>query len=241
MVAPSPVDPEEASRITLALKAVALERRDRRRILRDAGRFDPVQPQPRERELDRRGDRARHAPLAGVRGSHPITERSALRHAAPHPAERDSAQKLIGHAVENEKRIGLFASHVVVLSLEAAAKRSPRQIIVRPCRLPRLKKTAARGPVPPTLPIVPERRRAQIKPIAAEHRLWDNGPRQAEQRHHTPFSARAIFAWPGALPAAPMTATGGDDLSMAAPVLRTSSTVMASTRASISSKESTRP
>ena len=45
VVAPSPVDLEEASRVTLAPEAVALKQGDRRRIFRDAGRFDPMQAQ----------------------------------------------------------------------------------------------------------------------------------------------------------------------------------------------------
>src|ERR1700722_14866569 len=176
-----------------------------------------------------------------MRGSHPVAESPALRHPPPHPAERDSAQELVGAAVENEKCISLVTRHVVVLALEAPAKCGACQIIVGPCRLPRLKKAAACSSQPRPWRIVPQRRRPQIDALAAEHRLRANWSRQAEQRHHTPFKAPAIFAWPGTLPTAPITASVGGDLSMAAPVLRTSSTVIASTRASISSKESGRP
>src|SRR3984957_13610112 len=241
VVAPSPVDLEKTARVALAQEVVTLEERDRWRIFRDAGGFDPVQPQLGEREFNRHRDRARHAPSARMRGSHPVAKRSALRHPAPHPAEGDSPQKFIIDAVENEKRISFVPSHVVVLALEAPAKCGAGQIVVRPCWFPRLKKTAAcRAQLRPRR-IVGKRRRPQIEAIAAEHRLRRNRSRQAEQRHHTPFKAAAIFAWPGALPTAPIIATAGGDLSMAAPALRTSSTVTASTRASISSKDSGRP
>ena len=45
MVAPRAVDLEIAARIALALEAVALEERDRGRVVGDAGRLDAVQPQ----------------------------------------------------------------------------------------------------------------------------------------------------------------------------------------------------
>src|SRR6185437_9383760 len=241
VVAPGPVDPEEPSRVALAPEAVALEQRDRGRIFRDAGRLDPMQPEPGHGELDRRRDRARHAALARMRRPHPVAERPALRDPAPDAAHRDSAQEFVREAVEDEERIGLVARHVVVLAPQAPAKRRAGQIVVRPRRLPGLEKGAAQRPQPRPGRIIRRRRRPQINAVAAHQRLRANGARQAEQRHQTPLSARAIFAWPGTLPAAPIAATAGADLSMAAPVLRTSSTVTASTRASISSNESGRP
>ena len=75
VVAPGAVDLEIGAGEPFALEAVALEQRDRRRIVGNAGRLDAMQPQRREAEVDRRGDGARHAALAGVRRAHPIAER----------------------------------------------------------------------------------------------------------------------------------------------------------------------
>src|SRR5271170_6442002 len=241
VVAPRAVDPEKSPRITLAPEAVALEQGDGGRVLGDARRLDAMQAQSRKGEFDRRGDGARHPPLAGVRRAHPVAEGAALRHPAPDAAERDPAQEFVVGAVENEERIGLVASHVVVLAPKAPAKGRSGQVVVRPSRLPRLEKAAARGPESGPGRIVGRRRRAQINLVAAQQRLRAYRSRQAEKRHHTPFKAPATFAWPGTLPTAPIAAKAGGDLSMAAPVLRTSSTEMASTRASISSNESGRP
>src|SRR5580658_5967573 len=241
VIAPRAVDPEESPRVTLAAKAVALEQCDGGRILRDARRLDAMQAQPRKGEFHRRGDGARHSSLAGVGRAHPVAEGPALRHPAPDAAERDPAQELVVGAVENQERIGLVASHVVVLTPEAPAKGRAGQVVIRPGRLPWLEKAAARSPQPGPGRIVGRRRRAQIEAVAAHQRLRAYRSRQAEKRHHTPFKAPAIFAWPGTLPTAPIAAKAGGDLSMAAPVLRTSSTEMASTRASISSNESGRP
>src|SRR5208337_689856 len=105
-----------------------------------------------------------------------------------------------------------------VLAPKAPAKGRSGQVVVRPGRLPRFEKAAARGPEPGPGRIVRRRRRAQTKAVAAQQRLRTHRSRQAEKRHHTPFKAAATFAWPGTLPTAPIVATAGGDLSMAAPV-----------------------
>src|SRR5208282_1219599 len=235
------VDLEESSRESLPLEAIALEQGDGRRILGNASRLDAMKPQSGKGEIDSRRDGARHSPLAGVRGAHPVAERPALRHPAPDAAERDSAQQFVSRAVENEERIGLVASHVLVLPPQAPAKGGAGQVIVRPRRLPGLQKSAARGPQSGPGRIIRQRRRPQVKAVAPQQRLRARGSRQAKKRHHTPFKAPAILTWPGTLPTAPIAATVGADLSMAAPVLRTSSTVMPSTRAIISLMERGRP
>ena len=241
MVAPGPVDLEIAARKPFALEAVALEQRDRGRVVRDAGRLDPVQPQFAESEFDHRRDRARHAPLAGVRRAHPVAERAGLRHAAADAAERDAADQLLGRLVENEEGVGLVAGHVLLLALEPPPEGRLRQVVVRPGRLPRLEEGAARRPEPRPGGEIRRRRRTQIEPVATQQRLGIDRSCQAEKRHQTPLSASATWARPGTLATAPIVATVGGDLSMAAPVLRTSSAEMASTRAIISSSDRGRP
>ena len=242
MIPPCAVDLEVAARIALALEAVALENGDRRRVVGDAGRLDAVQPQLREREIDDRRDRAGHASLAGVRRAHPVAERTRLRDAAPDAAERDAAQQLVRGLVEDEERVRLVARDILVLAAQAAAEGGLRQVVVGPGRLPGLEKYAAARPEPRPGRIVrapwPDADKARRRASSGSGLTDRVRPKSAIK---LPCSASAILAWPGTLPTAPIAAIVGDDLSMAAAVLRTSSTEIASTRATISSIESGRP
>ena len=95
VVTPGAVDLEIAARIALARETIAQQNGDRRRVVGNAGRLHPMQAELAEREIDRRGDGARHASLAGVLRPHPVAERSGLRNAPAQAAERHPAQKLV--------------------------------------------------------------------------------------------------------------------------------------------------
>src|ERR1700722_19705699 len=88
MVLPDAVDAEIFARITLAHEADIFQEPDRSGIGRDAGRFQPVQPQGAEGERDHRTHRRRHVALPDVRKPHPVTEAAGLRDAASDIGQR---------------------------------------------------------------------------------------------------------------------------------------------------------
>ena len=234
MIAPCVVDLEIGARKPFAMEAVALQQRDRRRVVGNAGRFDAMQAQRREAESDDRGDRARHVSLSGVRRAHPIAERRRLRDAAADAAEREPAEQFVRRRVEDEEGVGFVARHFLRLAAQAPAEGGAGEVVLRPGRLPGRQERAALLAQPRPRGIVRADRRTQMTPSPRNSGSGSRGlvrRKSAMSGPQPPLRRRATPARSSALPTPPIAATVGGDLSMAAPALRTSSTVTASIRA----------
>ena len=103
VVLPDAVDAEIFARVAFAHEAGIFQQPDRGRVGRDAGGFQPVQPQRGEGERDQRAHRRRHEAVAHIRKPHPIAEAAGLGDAAADIGERQAADERAVGAAEERK------------------------------------------------------------------------------------------------------------------------------------------
>ena len=222
MIPPGAVDLEIGAGEALALEAVALEQGDRGALSGMQAASMPMQPQrvesrmrPRRRPRASCGPCRRAARPSNSRASPPARRRGGCRRASGRRAD-------VRVCVENQEGEGFVARHVLGLAAQAAAKRRAREIVVRPGRLPRRQEVAALlAQSCDQAGIVRARRpdadRARRRAAAARDRRLGSG-RKAPCRPHTPAQPSATCG-PVERPCrrAPIAATVGGDLSIAAP------------------------
>ena len=146
MILPQAIDPQIATRQSFALEARSLEQPDRRRVVREARRLQPVQLQRIEYKRNNRADRRGHVSAIGVFRPDPIAERARLGHAAAHVAEREPTDQSAGRDRKDKERIADILAKVAQIVTNASAKGGALQFVRRPERLPGRQEFPALGP-----------------------------------------------------------------------------------------------
>src|SRR3954471_8915937 len=143
MVLPTAVDAEILPGIAFALEAGLFQQPHGRRVGRNAGRFQPVQPNGVERERDQGANPCRHIALAREWKPDPIAETAGLRDAAADISQGDAPDQHVVAVAEDEKRISLIGAQILGIALEPAPERAAGEIVSRPSGLPWAEKIAA--------------------------------------------------------------------------------------------------
>src|SRR5512146_919814 len=95
-----------------------------------ARRFDPVQPQPLEREAQSQREAFGHIALPRMRRADPLADAGAFRDAAAHIGEADTAQERVVFEAEKQKGVTLVAMPFERVAREAAAEGGARQRVL---------------------------------------------------------------------------------------------------------------
>src|SRR3979490_849586 len=183
VILPDAVDAKILTSKALALEAGFLQQPDRRDIVRNACRFDPMQLQGPECEWDDGVDRRGHVTSARKGRPHPITEAARLGTTAADVGEREPPDKNIVLLAENEERIGEVAALVLGIPLDATAKRVAREVVRRPGRLPWREEVTAGFPQCSPFPLIGHPRRPQHDTVACNRRHLLGQADGAEEGH----------------------------------------------------------
>src|SRR3954471_639185 len=143
MILPAAVDAEILPGIAFALEAGLFQQLHGRRVGRNAGRFQPVQPNGVERERDQGANRCRHIALPGEWKPDPIAETAGLRDAAADISKGEAPDQHVVAAAEDEKWIRLIGAQILGIALEPASEGPAGEIVRWPGGLPRAEKIAA--------------------------------------------------------------------------------------------------
>src|SRR3954447_12552857 len=107
MVLPLAVDAEILPRIAFALKAGFFEQPHGSRVGRNAGGFQPMQPDGAEGEWKEGLNRRAHIALLGEWRANPIAQAAGLRDAASNVRQRQASDQHVVARAKYEERIGL--------------------------------------------------------------------------------------------------------------------------------------
>ena len=183
MVLPKAGDLEIAARQSFPFEAAAGEQRDRRRVVGQAGRLDPMQLQMLEGKAHGEADGRCHQAAPRIGGADPVAQRCRLGDAAAHIREGEGAQQLPLARGKDEEWVGRIVLDLAPVALDAAAEGGPGQVVGRPDGLPRRQEfAAAQAEIGPGL-IVGGLGRAHFDGCVAQNRRRIGSEGRPEENH----------------------------------------------------------
>src|SRR5262245_2510521 len=143
VILPDPVDAKITARVALAFETGFLEQANRRRVVRYAGGFQPVQPKRGEAVRDQRPHGGSHVAFAREALPDPVANAARLSDATANIGKCQPTHHRVVFAPEDQKGIGKIAALVLCIALEPPPKGATREIVGRPRRFPRHEEIAA--------------------------------------------------------------------------------------------------
>ena len=151
---------------TFALKPRLFQQPDRRDIVGDTSRFNPMQFEAPERERDDGIDGGCHVALTRIGSTHPIPEASRLSTTAANVGQSEAADERIILLAKDKERVGEVAALVFAIAPDATAKGCPRKVVNGPSRFPRGKKASTFLPQRRPLRTIGHLRRTQYDTLS---------------------------------------------------------------------------
>ena len=138
MVSPIAVNFQISTGQSLFLESRLPQQSPGRRILGQAGGFQPVEGQGSESEVGERTHSRQGMTLSREAGAAPVSHRAHLGDPAPDIGQGDAPGQGAVALAEDKERIGRAKVDIPGVGGEATPPSGPRQVIVRPGRLPGL-------------------------------------------------------------------------------------------------------
>jgi len=122
MILPDPIDPQIGPCVAFPDKSRPFQQFDRGFIMRQAGSFDPVQPERGEGVDGHCPDGGGHQALPGVWRADPISERPRLHNAALDLPESEASRKHI-IVTKDKERVGFVVGDLLMVPADTTPER----------------------------------------------------------------------------------------------------------------------
>src|SRR5580700_148839 len=166
MVLPYAVDAQVLASVTLADEAGLLQKTDGSGIGRNAGRFQPMQPQRGESERNDGTHPRRHVAATDVRQPHPVAKAAGLGDAAADVRERQTTHQYAVVVANDKECVALVGAQIFRIAPDPPPERTAGEIVSRPGRFPWREKRPACLTQRRPLVVVGHLRRAQRDALA---------------------------------------------------------------------------
>src|SRR4029077_19329319 len=144
MILPDSVDAQIAAGIAFAFERGSFQQADRCGVVRNARRFEAMQPERGEAIWYQRAHRCGHIAFTYKWGTDPISNTAGLGPASPNIGQRQPPDHCVIVAAKNQKRVREITALIFGISFEPATKGAAREIVWRPGRLPWSEEGSAR-------------------------------------------------------------------------------------------------